>query len=123
MEIWLGFAFENFCLKYAFDLAEKMGFANKVKNFGPAFSRASNGFQIDLLYLRSDKILTLCEIKYYNKEISTKIVKEVELKASLLKVPTGFTLEKALISVFGPDQSLRELEYFHHSITLENLFE
>lgn len=123
MEVWLGFAFENFCLKNAFDLAEKMGFANKIKNFGPAFSRSSSGFQIDLLYLRSDKTLTLCEIKYYNKEISTKIVKEVEMKASLLTIPKGFTLEKALISVFGPDQSLRDLEYFHHSITLENFFE
>jgi uncharacterized protein len=123
LSIWLGFAFENLCLKDAFFLAEVMGFADKVKSFGPAFSRASQGFQVDLLYLRSDKTITLCEMKYYNKQVDHKIIKDVELKSNLLTIPKGHTLEKALISIHGPNQTLKELDYFHHTIQLEDFFE
>lgn len=119
---WLGFAFENFCLKNSLFLAELMGFSEQVKRWGPYFHRGDEGFQIDLVYLRQDKVVTICEIKYYNTPVPVTVTHEVEKKAKLIRLPRGFTLEKALISRFGPDSALRDLEYFHHYVQVEDFF-
>jgi AAA+ ATPase superfamily predicted ATPase len=119
---WLGFAFENFCLTHAMHLAHIMGFESQVIHYGPYFNRSSEGFQIDLIYLRNDRVITVCEMKYYDKPVSVGVVRETERKCALLKIPSGYTLEKALISRFGADAALKELDYFHHDVTVKDLF-
>ena len=124
---WLGFAFEKFCLKNAFHLSKVMGFSDQVIGFGPYFERSDKGFQIDLIFQRADHVYTICEIKYHHKAIGTSIIPEVEKKIELIKNSkelsiSGITLEKCLISLYGPDQSLRDSKYFHHTITLNELF-
>lgn len=118
---WLGFAFENFCLKNAYLLAEIMGFSEKVKSFGPLFSKGDKGFQIDLLYERTDNTITLCEMKYYNKKVPLIIQREVEKKVKLLNVKKGITVEKAIISQYGAEAKLKELDYFHHDVTVADI--
>ncbi len=119
--IWSGFTFEKFCIKNSFLLAELMGFGEKIISASPYFGKNDSKFQIDLLFLRSDKVITLCEIKYRQSTINTKIIPEVERKLNLLKVPRGYTVEKALISLYGSDQSLKDSEYFHHEVTLDQI--
>lgn len=119
---WLGLAFENFCLKHAVYLAELMGFGDQVMQWGPYFQQSDQRFQIDLVYVRQDQVITVCEIKYHAEPIGVEIVHEVERKCRLIKVPRGYTLEKALISRFGPDDSLMKLKYFHHHITTDDFF-
>lgn len=121
-DVWLGLAFERFCLKHAGFLARKMGFENEMISASPFFGRGVPGFQIDLLYKRSDKVITLCEIKHQNGPVTTKIIPEVERKCALLPLPRGHTLEKALISVHGPDKALLESGFFHHSLTITDMF-
>ncbi|MEA1969052.1 MAG: DUF234 domain-containing protein [Thermodesulfobacteriota bacterium] len=89
LNVWFGFAFERFCLKHSFYMAEKMGFADQIISFGPYFSREEQKFQIDLIFMRVDKVITVCEVKYYSKEISTSIIQEMERKISLLKERKG----------------------------------
>lgn len=120
--VWLGFCFENFCLKNAIYLAELMGFADKVVRWGPYFQRKDQAFQIDLIFIRNDRVITLCEIKYLNQAVPVTVIAEIERKAALLELPAGFTLEKALISRFGPDDILRETNYFHHMLQVEDFF-
>ncbi len=119
---WLGFAFENYCLKNAMYLAKIMGFESHVVQWGPYFQRGDEGFQIDLIYLRNDKVVTLCEIKYSEKEVPIAVVHEVKKKCALIEVPRGYTLETALISRFGPEKALRELDYFHHYVEAVDFF-
>jgi len=119
---WLGFSFENFCLKNAMYLAKIMGFEEHVVQWGPYFKRDDEGFQIDLIYLRDDRVVTLCEIKYYEKEIPVTVVHEVKKKCDLIDVPRGYTLETALISRFGPEKALRQLDYFHHYVEEADFF-
>lgn len=119
---WLGFAFENYCLNNAMYLAKIMGFEDRVVQWGPYFQRGDEGFQIDLIYLRSDRVVTLCEMKYYDKEIPIAVVHEVKRKCTLIELPHGHTLEKALISRFGPEKALRELDYFHHYVEVADFF-
>jgi hypothetical protein len=36
-------------------------------------------------------------------------------------VPRGYAFEKALISLYGPDNSLKDTGYFHHFVTLDDI--
>ena len=120
-EPWLGMAFERFCQKNAWYLAMKMGFGDQMIQAAPLFHRGEKGFQFDLVYGRSDGVIVVCEIKHFNAPLTTKIIPEMEKKLSRFKVPRGVTIEKALISLYGADQALRESGYFHHDIALKDI--
>ncbi|OGJ91476.1 MAG: hypothetical protein A2268_00565 [Candidatus Raymondbacteria bacterium RifOxyA12_full_50_37] len=119
---WLGFAFERFCLKQSDKIARILGFQDEVLTVSPYFERGDSGFQIDLLYRRADRVVTVCEIKHSKDPIGTKVIPEVERKCGLLKLPRGHTIERVLISLYGPDRSLKESGFFHHHVTMEELF-
>jgi hypothetical protein len=59
---WLGFAFERFCLKHAGMLASVMDFADDLLLASPYFKKNDDRFQIDLLYKRADRVITVCKI-------------------------------------------------------------
>jgi hypothetical protein len=120
-DVWLGFAFERFCLKHAGMLASIMDFADDLRLASPYFERNDQGFQIDLLYKRADRVITVCEIKHHNKKIGTPVIPEMERKCALVKLPRGYALEKALISLYGPDKSLKDAGYFLHFVTLDDI--
>ena len=120
-DTWLGFAFERFCLKHAGMLAVVMDFADDLLLASPYFKRNDERFQIDLLYKRADRVITVCEIKHHNMKIRTDIIPAMQRKCALLKVPRGYALEKALISLYGPDNSLKDTGYFHHFVTLDDI--
>jgi len=120
---WLGFAFENFCMKNALYMAKLMGFSEEVLHWGPLFHKDDQRFQIDLVFVRKDKVLTVCELKYLSEPITTAIVSEMERKCSLISVPHGYTLERALICRFGIEPSLAALNYFHHVISASDFFD
>lgn len=121
-DIWLGFAFERFCVKHAAYMSKLMGFEDEVLTASPHFERESRQFQIDLLYKRMDNVVTVCEIKHHNKEITTAVIPGMEQRLKLLKVPGGYTVEKALISLYGPDKSLMDSGYFNHHVKWEDLY-
>jgi hypothetical protein len=119
---WLGYAFENYCVTHAMSLAKIMGFESHVIHFGPYFKRGDEGFQVDLIFVRNDRVITVCEIKFYDKPVPITVVHEMDKKCRLIAIPKGYTLEKALISRAGPEKALRELEYFHHYVEVSDLF-
>ncbi|NKB25824.1 MAG: hypothetical protein GKR87_15915 [Kiritimatiellae bacterium] len=122
-DIWLGLSFERFCVKHAAHLASIMGFQEEMLLAAPYFERNDKRFQIDLLYQRADKVITLCEIKYHHATINTKIIPAVERKRALLPLPRGYSCEKALISLRGPDSALRDSGYFDHYVGLEDILD
>lgn len=120
---WLGFAFERFVLNNAMYFAELMGFANEVIDYSPYFGIEDQKYQIDLLYVRADRTITVCEIKFYDKAISTLIIPEFEKKLVLLPKIKGYSVDKALISLYGPDPHLSNTNYFDYSISLAEMFQ
>jgi hypothetical protein len=123
LETWLGFAFERFCVKHAAFFSKVMGFEDEVLIASPYFKRDSRQFQVDLIYKRMDHVITVCEIKHNNKKISPSIIPEMEARQKLLEIPPGYTVDRALISLYGPDKSLLETGYFNYYVDLENLIE
>lgn len=122
LDPWMGLAFERFCIKNAMWLAKKMGFADHVLSAGPSFSREDKGYQVDLAFLRSDRVQTVCEIKFWNRPLTTKIIPEMQRKCERVPLPRGYTQERALISLRGADPALKDSGYFHHILTLNDLF-
>ncbi len=117
---WLGIAFEVFCLRNAYLIAEIAGFAADVISMAPYFSAKDEKFQIDLIFTRADNILTVCEIKFYDKPVGTDIIPEVKRKLLLLPKTKKDTVETMLISPFGADKSLRSSEFFDHIIEFDD---
>jgi hypothetical protein len=55
---------------------------------------------------------------FYEKSVFTTLTPFFPL----LELPRGYTLEKALISLYGPDEALRDCSYFHHYVSLDDIF-
>lgn len=119
--IWMGFAFERFCVKHAAFLADILGFGDEVITASPYFERGDRNFQIDLVFKRMDNVITVCEIKYHQDKIGTAIIPQMERKIDLLEIPVGFSVEKVLISLHGPDRHLLASRYFNAFITLKDI--
>jgi AAA+ ATPase superfamily predicted ATPase len=120
---WSGLAFERFCVRNATKLAQIMGFEDQLLEFGPIYERATPGFQVDLAFRRNDKVMTVCEIKYFDKPIDSSIIASMQRRCELVKLPRGWMIERALISVHGPDKALRASNYFHHYVRLDDFLE
>ena len=61
-------------------------------------------------------------MKYIDTPVSTKIIPEIEKKCQLLKIPSNYTLEKALVSKKGASPALIDTEYFDHYLQLNDYF-
>lgn len=124
---WLGFAFERFCRKYHRIIAEILGFSGVEYQSGAYFSRTADkenpGYQIDLVFERKDHVLSVCEIKYHEAEINTKVIQQMEQKLALFPRKKHKTLQKVLICLEGADKALTNRNYFDRIITLDDLFE
>jgi hypothetical protein len=124
---WLGFTFERFCRKYHRVFARILGFSAVKYQVGTFFSRKTNtenpGFQIDLLFDREDHVITLCEIKYTQTSISSKVVDEFAKKLELFPNEKNKTIQRVLITNMGADSALLHRAYFDYIIKLEDIFD
>ena len=80
-------------------------------------------FQIDLVYLRADFRIVICEIKYLMDEAPAKIAQKLAQKISLFKETfpkyKNHTIETALITTEGTTQ----IDLYDHVITFDHLFD
>ena len=121
---WRGYAFENVCFNHIDQIKFALGISG-ISTSTSAFYNKDDGYQIDLMIIRKDNIINLCEIKFYSDEF--KITKDYFLKINrrnnLLKekINKKYSIMNTLISTYG----LFKNEYyftFKNSITLEDLF-
>lgn len=121
---WLGFAFEHWCMENSVLIAEILSFADVQYKVGPYFNRSTNqlnpGFQIDLMFDRSDRVVSVCEIKYTDNPVGSEVIKEFSKKIDLLNLSPRKTLQKILITAAGAKPELSG--YFDRIITLDQLF-
>jgi AAA+ ATPase superfamily predicted ATPase len=123
---WLGFSFERWCRRINHQIAKKIGFSAIQYESGSYFKRKNKNnqdesFQIDLLYKRADRVLTICEVKYTSAPVGVSVIKEVEKKLELLADKKRLSIHKVLISANGVDKSLQNKAYFDQIFTLEDL--
>lgn len=124
---WLGYSFERFCCRNYRVIVKALGFYGVDFKVGPYFSRATNkgdlGYQIDLLFERKDRVYTICEIKYYQGRVGTKVVEEFERKLALFDNKKNYTIQRVLITNVGADEALINRAYFDRILTFDDIFE
>ncbi len=123
---WLGYSFERMCRKKHNLIAKILGFNMINYRHGAYFSKGSidadPGYQIDLVFDRDDKVLTVCEIKYTQTPIDTSIIQSFERKLGFLST-TRKSIHKVLISSNGVSPSLKQRAYFDQIITINDFFD
>jgi hypothetical protein len=131
----LGLAFERWCRKNAYLIAQSMGFGDTVEyGHGAWYEKASvrspsdKDAQIDLMYIRKDAKIIICEIKYNDgSELDRNVIYETQGKVDrFLKENPKYarhTMETALITTKPAPEAIRNDGFFAHLIDAKKLFE
>jgi AAA+ ATPase superfamily predicted ATPase len=118
---WLGLSFENYFTNNAMYFAKVMGFSESVESYGPYFNKGQ-AVQVDLVYYRSDRTISVCEMKFKEGLVSTEIIPEMETKIKKLPITKTQSVHKILIAPNGVSKALRDSEYFDIILTAIELF-
>ncbi|MBQ9608283.1 MAG: AAA family ATPase [Lachnospiraceae bacterium] len=107
---WMGYAFERVGLMHIEQIKQKLGISGVYTDVNSWYCRADKdngiaGSQIDLLIVRKDKVINLCEMKYSNTEytITQKVDKNIKNKINDLIVSTGtkYAIYPTLVTTYG----------------------
>lgn len=123
---WRGFALERLCRKHAVHIADHQRFSGIDYKVGPWFKRKpdTSGARVDLLFIRSDNVLTACEIKYASRLHSAALIRDFEKKChALQKAFPSHAIEKILILGKAVGKSATLHAYFDHILTADVLFQ
>lgn len=125
--IWRGYAFENVCFNHIKQIKKALGIQG-VATSSSAWSKRDDdkeGVQIDLLILRKDNVINMCEIKYYGGEFTVKkdYYKKLLHRQEMLmeEVSPKMSIRSTLITTYG----LAHNEYsgiFTNIVKLDDLF-
>ena len=121
--IILGLQFENLIINNALSLIHALNIHDSdVICANPFFQRQTSkqkGCQIDYMIQTKFRTLYICEIKFSQNKINSKVIEEVQQKIDRLKIPKGFSIRPVLIHINGIEESIKS--FFTHTINMENL--
>ena len=88
--IWSGYAFESICLKHIPEIKKKLGISGVFSTTSTFYHKGAEGMagcQVDLLIVRNDNVINLCEIKWANSEfvITKAYAAELRMKMTLFR--------------------------------------
>ena len=107
---WYGLAFERVCLEHIMQIKKSLGISGIMTDTCSWYCRSNpdlgiQGSQIDLLIVRKDQVINLCEMKYSNTEytINKKDDSDIRRKISDLQVgtKTKYAIFPTLITTYG----------------------
>jgi AAA+ ATPase superfamily predicted ATPase len=121
---FLGRSFEILCINHIKKISEILGISGIDFRVGPYFRHKSEheGVQIDLLFDRSDNVITICEMKYREGPCGVEVIAEVEKKVSIIKNISNKTIQKVLITKVPPSEKLVHNGYFYKIILVRDFF-
>jgi len=128
--IWCGLAFERVCMDHVAEIKYKLGISGVITEVHswsskPNKERKTKGAQIDLVIVRNDRIINLCEMKYSISDYTLKQKDDESLrnKIAALKesVKTRYSIHPVLVTTYG----LSEGKYsgiYQNVVNSDNLF-
>ncbi|MGM9868762.1 MAG: hypothetical protein ACI30R_03930 [Sodaliphilus sp.] len=108
MKAWHGVAFEQVCMQHVPQIKRALeigGVKSSISTWNVKGNDTKAGVHVDLLIIRDDNIVNLCEMKFYgtpysvNKEDETKMLRRIEMLKTTLKAKQKVHL--TLITTFG----------------------
>ncbi len=127
---WSGLAFERVCLEHIPQIKKALGISGVYTDINSwhAQKDLDNGIfgsQIDLLIVRKDQIINLCEMKYSDTDyyVDGNFIKDLKRKISdfLKKTNTKYAIHPTLITTYGVIENSYSTE-LQSVITSDDLF-
>lgn len=128
LSTWRGLAFENVCFNHIPQIKKALGISG-VQSTESAWSKKKDeteGMQIDLIIVRRDNVVNMCELKFYSSDFTVdgSYYRTILSRADKLSqmLPQKTVVRSTLITTFG----LTTNEYssaFVNTITMDDLFE
>ena len=129
VDLWkqfLGYSFERFCKYNTEAIAKILGFNGIQYKVGSFYSKVTKsndpGFQIDLIYARSDKVMTVCDIKYKDERYDLNDANGFLKSLEQLPKENNRYVQKVLISSSDPTETVLSNGCFDRVIKIEDLF-
>jgi uncharacterized protein len=128
---WSGCAFEAVCLKHIHQIKKALGISglSTVESgwrYLPKEGSEKEGAQIDLVIDRADRCINLCDMKYYDEELTIdKLCAENLQKQKNVfreQVKTHKALFTTLITTYGVKRNMHFLSAVDQQLTMEDLF-
>ncbi|MCP4130971.1 MAG: AAA family ATPase [bacterium] len=131
-KIWSGYIFEEICIKHSHLIKKALGISGVITrssawNYSTAKKAASTkGAQIDLLFDRNDRVISICEIKCHNSpfQIDKKYSEVLKNKISVFREQTK--TNKSIFLVFVTTMGMKKNDYYDelvdNEVTLKDLF-
>lgn len=128
---WQGYAFERVCLEHVAQIKQKLGISGVYTDINSWYCKGDKekgikGAQIDLLIVRKDQVINLCEMKYSASEYALSGTDDESMRnkiADLVSVTkTKYAIYPTLITTYG----LADNAYsgnIQSVVTLDDLFE
>lgn len=107
---WTGLAFERVCLEHIPQIKKKLGISGVCTDVNSWFAKADadkgiRGSQIDLLIVRRDQVINLCEMKYAESEyaITKRVDANIRNKIHdfVTATHTRYAIHPTLITTYG----------------------
>jgi hypothetical protein len=128
-EQWLGYAFERYCQNHAYQIATILNFGSIKYKASPYFRRGrkekledARNYQLDLVFERSDRVYTICEIKNTITPVTVTQARDTIAKFELAKFKKKYAVQRVLISTQGATEEVHNAGYFDRIIGLEEFF-
>ncbi len=123
---WQGYAFERLCRKYAYEIADYLRFSGINYRSGEWFRRAQHGesgAQVDLVFVRADKVLTICEMKYVDRLAVKALQAQLGRKKETLRQAFPSYAQETVL-ILGKDSIGREhaVRDFDHVVSAAEIF-
>ncbi|MBO4395241.1 MAG: ATP-binding protein [Eubacterium sp.] len=127
---WTGLAFERVCLLHIAKLKQKLGISGVLTDVNSWYCREDRdagvfGSQIDLLIVRKDQVINLCEMKYSSIEYHVTANDDKSIKRKIHDLitvtKTRYAIHPILITCNGVVDSSYS-DTFQVVITLDDLF-
>lgn len=126
---WRGLAFEHLCFSHIPQIKKALGVSGVVSKessmiIGPESGKS--GAQIDLIIERADRVVNICEMKFYNRDYKVDKDEKARLEKRIMSVQEGlyssYNIHMTLITVSGLEHNAYS-GIFQNVITLDDLFE
>lgn len=127
LRAWSGYAFEQVCLAHLGSIKQALGIAG-IGTTAASWTGGVNGkgAQIDLLIVRRDQVINLCEMKFSINDfvITKRYFDELRNKIAVFKEHTGTrnAIYLTFITTFGIQQNEYSLTLVQNSLTMDALF-
>ena len=123
---WSGFAFENLCFCHLPQIKRVLGISAVHCQAEPWFGKSKeNMAQIDMLIVRNDRVINLCEMKFTQTPFSMTAEDDADIRRKLSvmqsETKTDYAIHPTLITTFGLHQNIHS-NIIQSTVTMDAFF-